>query len=121
MSLNNVSIGFFPGSWSLVFGVLFYQKLPHYVAPRRQLHTQSPKTKDPRPLHSYLNATNGSTFVARRAGMKQANNATTIKPMETVANVARSVGLTVNNKVVINRVSANAPANPTATPISAGV
>jgi hypothetical protein len=32
--------------------------------------SQSPKTKDLSPdHHSYLNATNGSTFVARRAGM----------------------------------------------------
>ena len=29
--------------------------------------------------YSYLSATSGSTFVARRAGIKQANNATTIK------------------------------------------
>jgi hypothetical protein len=49
-------------------------------APKNQNQNQNPKTKDQSAIgnrqspignlvHSYLSATNGSTFVARRAGM----------------------------------------------------
>ena len=60
----------------------------------------------PRELHSYRSATSGSTLVARRAGMKQASKATTIKITETATKVARSVGTTSNNKLDITRVTA---------------
>ena len=55
--------------------------------------------------YSYLSATNGSTFVARRAGMKQANNATTIKTIEEMPKVIRSVGATANRRLLIKRVT----------------
>ena len=43
-------------------------------------------------FHSALSATIGSTRVARRAGMRHANNATTKSTIETPVNVSGSVG-----------------------------
>src|SRR6476620_6031085 len=44
------------------------------------------------PVYSLLNATIGSTRVARRAGIRQASNATTNNTIDTPANVSGSVG-----------------------------
>jgi hypothetical protein len=68
--------------------------------------------------HSYLSAISGSTFVARRAGMKQANNARTIKTTEEIPKVIRSLGATPNKRLLIERVTTIAPTTPIATPIS---
>src|SRR2546426_819978 len=40
--------------------------------------------------YSYLNATSGSTFVARRAGTRIATNATTVRKTDTPTNVTGS-------------------------------
>ena len=56
--------------------------------------------------------------MARRAGIKQANNATTIKKTEEMPKVIRSVGATANKRLLIKRVTAIAPTTPIATPIS---
>jgi hypothetical protein len=56
--------------------------------------------------HSYLKATNGSTFVARLAGMRHAINATSNRLIETKTKVVMSVGVTPNNRLVISRVNA---------------
>ena len=45
--------------------------------------------------HSYLSATIGSTFVARRAGTKQAVRATPVSNTDTAINVIASVALTL--------------------------
>src|ERR1700730_1258824 len=66
--------------------------------------------------HSYLSATNGSTFVARRAGMKHASNATTINTKVTATNVGLSVGSVPKSKFVISRVSKNDAPRPRPTP-----
>jgi hypothetical protein len=68
--------------------------------------------------YSYLSATSGSTFVARRAGIKLANNATTIKTTEEMPKVIRSVGATANKRLLIKRVTTIAPTTPIVTPIS---
>src|SRR6185503_14250410 len=70
---------------------------------------------------SYRSASIGSTFVARRAGTKLAARATPVSNTETATKVSGSVALTPNNNVDITRVTAIAPATPTATPISASV
>jgi len=44
--------------------------------------------------YSYLNATMGSTFVARRAGVYEARSATASMTAETTTNVTGSVGRT---------------------------
>jgi hypothetical protein len=44
--------------------------------------------------HSYRRATSGSTFVARRAGMKLASNTTTLSKQGTTTNVGGSVAFT---------------------------
>jgi hypothetical protein len=58
------------------------------------------------PSYSYLNATSGSTFVARRAGIKLAPSATRNKRTGTATKVTRSVGVTPNNKLDMTRVAA---------------
>src|SRR5262247_511554 len=68
--------------------------------------------------HSHRNATIGSTFVARRAGIQQASSATSASSKATPTNVNGSVGLTPNNKLVIKRVKANDAARPRAMPSS---
>src|SRR6185503_1148631 len=67
--------------------------------------------------HSYLNAIIGSVLVARRAGMKQAANDTTSIAKPIATNVVGPVGLTLNSRAVINRVSPKAPINPAVIPI----
>jgi hypothetical protein len=47
-------------------------------------------------LHSYLSATNGSTFVARRAGIQEANNPIKTNNNEIAAYVMGSVALIPN-------------------------
>ena len=66
--------------------------------------------------HSYRKATNGSTLVARLAGMRHATNATSDRLIETKTNVVTSVAVTPNNKLAISRVNAYAPIKPNATP-----
>ena len=65
-------------------------------------------------IYSHLSATNGSTFVARRAGIKHAATAITNRPSETIKNVGESVGAIPNNNVFRNLVNANAPPTPSA-------
>src|ERR1043166_2614976 len=57
--------------------------------------------------YSYLNATNGSTLVARRAGTRQATKATTASSVVTPANVSGSWAVTPKSKLCIKRVKAN--------------
>src|SRR5262249_23756386 len=56
--------------------------------------------------HSHLNAIMGSTFVARRAGIQQASNATNVNTTATTIKVSGSVGRTPNKRVSNQRVSA---------------
>src|SRR5690349_2051396 len=65
--------------------------------------------------YSCLSAIIGSTRVARKAGTKQAPRATPDKSTGIPMNVRGSVALVPNNKLVISRVAANEPANPTTT------
>jgi hypothetical protein len=69
-------------------------------------------------VYSVRNATIGSTFVARRAGIQQATNATPASSNVTPPKVSGSVAVTPNKKNASARVIANAPASPTITPIS---
>src|SRR5713226_9065853 len=57
--------------------------------------------------HSYRSATNGSTLVARRAGIKQATRATETNNRATQPNVNGSVGVTPYRRLVSNRVIAH--------------
>src|SRR5262245_44215871 len=66
--------------------------------------------------HSARKAMIGSTFVARRAGIQQANSATLKSSSAITTNVKGSVGRTPNNKLSIQRVSANAASKPIAAP-----
>ena len=63
----------------------------------------------------------GSTLLARRAGKKDANNATTNSIAATAASTSGSLGLTWNNRLCATRPSASASANPTPNPISVGL
>src|SRR5262245_53819213 len=67
-------------------------------------------------VHSHLNATIGSTFVARRAGIQQATSATAVSNKEIAMKVIGSVALTLNSLVFINGVSASDASNPIPTP-----
>jgi hypothetical protein len=69
--------------------------------------------------HSYLSAIIGSVFAARRAGMKQAINATPTSNNAMPANVSGSVAVTSNNKLFTTRDNANAATKPIATPMAA--
>src|SRR6266508_5441932 len=68
--------------------------------------------------HSQRNATSGSTFVARRAGTKQASKATAMSSSAIAANVAGSVALTLKSRFFIVRVNANDETRPSAKPIN---
>ena len=70
-----------------------------------------------RSSYSVLSATMGSTLVARRAGITQAINATTVKRIETATNVNASVGDTPYSSDASTRDSASAAPNPITTPI----
>src|SRR5262245_6836818 len=61
--------------------------------------------------HSHRSATSGSTFVARRAGTKQASRATNANSNAITVNVSGSVGLTLYSSVFINRVNAKEALN----------
>src|SRR5262249_37188753 len=67
-------------------------------------------------LQSCLNATIGSTFAARRAGIQQAASATKASNNAIKANVAGSVAGTSKSIVAVRRASAQAAATPTTTP-----
>src|SRR5262245_34758599 len=71
--------------------------------------------------HSHLKATIGSTFAARRAGIRHASSATSASNKGMPTKVSGSVSLTLNSRVFINRVNAMDPATPTATPPSANI
>ena len=68
--------------------------------------------------YSYLRATSGSTFVARRAGSAHASTAAPSDTKTTIKYVAGSEAVTPNNMLDIHRVSANAPAKPIVVPIT---
>src|SRR5271169_130071 len=68
--------------------------------------------------YSYLNATIGSTFVARRAGRYVAPIDTRASTAETVTKVTGSVAPTPNNKLDKKRENAMAAASPIPTPAS---
>src|SRR5262245_18951998 len=70
-------------------------------------------------LQSQRRATSGSTFVARRAGIQHASNATTISDNAITMNVSGSVALTPYSKLFIKRVAPYAASKPTTTPASA--
>src|SRR5262245_6530484 len=80
----------------------------HLVTPKRVMTS----------VHSHRRAIIGSTFVARRAGIQQANSAAPDSASEIRMNVSGSVGATPYSSGVIMRVSANAPAIPSANPAS---
>src|SRR5262249_2700489 len=75
--------------------------------------------RNPQSSHSHRSATIGSTFVARRAGSQQANNATSSNTKAITPKVNGSVGRTLNNKVSIHLVNAKAVNSPITTPIRA--
>src|SRR5262249_26783608 len=66
--------------------------------------------------HSCRKAVSGSTFVARRAGAKQASRATPTSSRGMETNVAGSVALTSKSSAFISLVSAKAPARPSPIP-----
>jgi hypothetical protein len=70
--------------------------------------------EEPDRAHSYLSATSGSTLVARRAGIQQANNATMASSNATAQSVVGSFGPTSKSRVFITRVTATAAINPMA-------
>src|SRR5215510_14772913 len=70
--------------------------------------------------YSYLRATIGSTFVARRAGMKLASNAIVARRIETMTKVTGSVALTPYKKLATSLVAPMAPASPATIPIATG-
>src|SRR5262245_53540380 len=69
-------------------------------------------------VHSHRRAIIESTLVARRAGIKQASSATTASDNEIRMNVSGSVAVTPYRSGSMTRVSANAPAIPSANPAS---
>ena len=69
--------------------------------------------------YSSRSATIGSTLLARHAGMTVAANATSASNAGTVRKVAKSLALTLNNRLAITRVRAAAHARPAKMPISA--
>src|ERR1044072_4547738 len=84
----------------------------------QRLHRAVGQTKTSPTTYSYRRAINGSTFVARRAGSAHASTAAPSDTRSTIKYVAGSDALTPNNMLDIQRVSANAPANPITVPIS---
>jgi hypothetical protein len=66
--------------------------------------------------YSCLNATIGSAFAARRAGIQHASKATTTNSNPLMLKVNGSVGLTSTKSVSIKRASPNDAITPTATP-----
>src|SRR4029450_5419497 len=76
-----------------------------------------PRTLDPKTrIYSYLSATIGSTFAARRAGTKQAARATPANTTETATNVIGSVAVTLTSRLDIKRVRPTAATTPTPIP-----
>src|SRR5262245_18641349 len=69
-------------------------------------------------VHSHRRAIIGSTFVARRAGIKQANSATQASEDDIKMNVSGSVTVTPYRSGSMTRVSAKAPIIPSANPES---
>src|ERR1041385_7381491 len=87
----------------------------------------STRSKSQPQLYSYLSATNGSIFVARRAGKQHARMATTANTIGATINVIGSSAFTPKSSGVLpgpisdseaptTRVSANAPNSPSDTP-----
>jgi hypothetical protein len=72
-----------------------------------ETRNQKLETLNPEPVHSYLNATIGSTLAARRAGTKQAASATPVSSTEITTKVSGSVAVTPNNNVDISREDPN--------------
>src|SRR5262245_7429926 len=71
-----------------------------------------------RACHSHLSATIGATFAARLAGIQHANSATHASESEIRMNVSGSDAVTPYRSGDMTRVSANAPAIPSARPAS---
>src|SRR5215831_13142686 len=71
-------------------------------------------------LHSYLNATIGSTLVAFRAGTYPATTATAIKNAHAPANVTGSIVLKPNRIECIKLDAPAPPASPSTAPTAAG-
>ena len=69
--------------------------------------------------YSWRNATSGSTFVARRAGMKQETNATASSSKVIATRVGGSVACTPKSKSDIRRVSAKEVPKPIIAPATA--
>src|SRR5262245_2736940 len=67
-------------------------------------------------FYSRLNATSGSTLVARRAGIQHAASATAPSSSGAIANVKGSIALTPKTRLFINLVNVSAPRQPAATP-----
>jgi hypothetical protein len=84
--------------WSLAFGLrtFDFRFWGHLTS---KTNRQS-EISNPQCPHSYLNATNGSTFVARRAGIKHAIRATVARSTPIATNVKGSLGSTPNNMLV---------------------
>src|SRR5215470_18162243 len=80
----------------------------NHRTPKSKLETYLPDPTQPRCVlisHSYLSASRGSTLVARRAGIRQATSAISIRTRATMPKVAASVGFTSNKRVAIVLVS----------------
>src|SRR5262245_49860695 len=100
------------------------------MKPFKNMHAGSPRTSGYFPLfrnpsghkgrthvYSIRRAIIGSTFVARRAGIQQARNATVPSNNAINEKVTGSVAPMLNNKFEIKRVKANAASNPMTTPL----
>src|SRR5215831_6444921 len=66
--------------------------------------------------HSYLRATNGSTFVARRAGIQAATKTTAINEMKAMPRSVGSCARTSNKRDCSRRADAHAPDSPRTEP-----
>jgi hypothetical protein len=98
---------------------LYDQQVDILLAPiNRSLGRGGDSRKHPLLVYSPRNATIGSTFVARRAGRKQASNATAMSSRTGAANVAGSVALTPKSRFLIVRVNATDAIRPSAKPVS---
>src|SRR5205814_6888450 len=85
----------------------------------KTVHKSNRSNRSHRSYYSYLSAIIGSTFVALRAGTKQAPRATPARIIEITKKVVESVALTPNNKLDIKRVVSHAPPRPIASPTTA--
>src|SRR5262249_26250383 len=78
-------------------------------------HVDSPSAA--RANHSQRSAISGSTFVARRTGSQQANNAVVSKINTAMTTVSGSAAVRPKSKLVTTRVAASAALRPITTPV----